>query len=63
MAASLAGAMALHKRSATEKLQMSGCIGEGEARTRRQIPTLRSPCPRLFEQFELVQTAAYADAI
>ena len=63
MAASLAGAMALHKRSATEKLQMSGCIGEGEARAGRQILNAALALTEMFEQFELVQTAAYADAI
>ena len=48
----LAVASALDKRSAAEKLQMSGCIGEGEARTGRQILDAALALPEMFEQFE-----------
>ena len=48
----LAGAAALDKRSAAEKLQMPGCIGEGEARASRQILDAALALPEMLEQFE-----------
>ncbi len=48
----LAVASALYERRAAKKLQMSGCIGEGEARTGRQILDAALALPEMFEQFE-----------
>jgi hypothetical protein len=48
----LAVATAFDKRSTAKKLQMTGGIGEGEARTGRQILHAALPLPEMFEQFE-----------
>ena len=48
----LAVAAALDERGAAEKLQVSRCIGEGEARTGRQILDAALALSEMFEQFE-----------
>ena len=48
----LAGTAALDKRSAAEKLQMSGCVGKGEARAGRQLLDAALALSEMFEQFE-----------
>jgi hypothetical protein len=48
----LAGASALDKCSAAEKLQMSGSIGEGEARAGCQILDAALALSEMFEQFK-----------
>lgn len=48
----LAVASALDKRSAAQKLQMSGCVGECETRASRQFLDPALALPEMFEQFE-----------
>ena len=48
----LAVAAALDERGAAEKLQVSGCIGEGEARTGRQMIDAALALSEMFKQFE-----------
>ena len=48
----LAGTAPLYKCSAAEKLQMSGCVGESEARAGRQILDAALALPEMFEQFK-----------
>src|SRR5580704_4661127 len=48
----LAVAAPLDERGAAKKLQMSGGIGEGEARTGRQILNAPFALPEMFEQFK-----------
>ena len=48
----LAVASALYERSSAQKLQMSGCIGEGEARAGCQILDAALALPEMFEQFQ-----------
>ena len=48
----LAVAAALDECGAAEKLQVSRCIGEGEARTGRQILDAALALSEMFEQFE-----------
>ena len=48
----LAVAAALDERGAAQKLQVSRCIGEGEARTGREILDAALALSEMFEQFE-----------